>query len=75
MIVSRLSQGGLKMIPKEGFLRLSELLKIIPVGKTTWWQGVKSKRYPQPVKLGPRITVWRKSDIQRFLENPEQWQQ
>ncbi|NBW37954.1 MAG: AlpA family phage regulatory protein [Cytophagia bacterium] len=45
------------MIPKEGFLRLSELLKIIPVGKTKWWQGVKSKRYPQPVKLGPRITV------------------
>ncbi len=63
------------MIPNEGFIRLVELLELIPVGKTTWWQGVKNKRYPQPIKLGPRITVWRKSDIQRFLDNPEHWQQ
>lgn len=63
------------MILEEGFLRLTEILEIIPIGKTTWWQGVKNKRYPQPVKLGPRITVWRKSDIQRFLDSPEYWRQ
>jgi len=30
-----------------------------PVSKSTWWAGVKSGRFPKPVKLGPRITAWR----------------
>lgn len=37
---------------------------IIPVSRSNWWAGVKSGRYPKPLKLGPRITVWKASDIQ-----------
>ena len=44
-------------------LRLPQVLELIPVGKSTWWAGVKSGRYPPPVKLGPGITVWRSADI------------
>ncbi|GGI76251.1 hypothetical protein GCM10007973_11340 [Polymorphobacter multimanifer] len=44
-------------------LRLPEVLRLIPVGKSSWWAGVKSGRYPQPIKLGPGITVWRIADI------------
>ena len=40
----------------------------IPVGKSTWWDGVKSGRYPKPVKLGPRITAWRVEDIRALIE-------
>jgi prophage regulatory protein len=29
---------------------------------------VKSGRYPQPVKLGPRITAWRVEDIRRLID-------
>ncbi len=57
--------------PTGGFLRLSAILAPlgpIPVGKSTWWAGVKSGRYPAPVKLGPRITVWRVADIQALIE-------
>ena len=46
--------------PIEGFVRLSQILKPggpIPVSKSTWWQGVKEGRFPQPQKLGPRIPV------------------
>ena len=56
---------------KTGFLRLSSILAPdgpIPVGKTTWWEGVKSGRYPKPVKLGPRITAWRIEDICTLIE-------
>ena len=35
----------------------------IPVSRSTWWAGVKSGRFPAPVKLGPRITAWRSEDI------------
>jgi prophage regulatory protein len=41
----------------------------LPISKSTWWAGVKSGRFPQPVKLGPRITVWRAEDIRELVEN------
>ena len=45
------------------FFRLPEILKILPIGRSTWWAKVKSGEYPQPVKLGPRTTAWRAKDI------------
>jgi len=50
-----------------GFLRLPEVLKLIPVSKSHWWAGVKNSRYPKPIKLGPKITVWKSSDIQQLI--------
>ena len=51
-----------------GLLRLPQVLAIVPVGKTTWWAGVKAGRYPKPIKISARCTAWRSSDIQRLLE-------
>jgi len=50
------------------FLRLPQILELIPVSRSTWWAGCKSGRYPKPVKLGPRTTAWRVADIQALLE-------
>ncbi|NDA89679.1 MAG: AlpA family phage regulatory protein [Alphaproteobacteria bacterium] len=55
------------LLPDTGFVRLSTVLKIIPVSKSTWWAGVKSGRFPQSIKLGKRITAWRVEDIQRLI--------
>lgn len=66
-------------LPETGFLRLSQILgnlkanppipPLIPVSKSTWWSGVKTGRYPQPVKtLGPRITAWKVEDIVAYIE-------
>lgn len=63
-----------------GFLRLHQIIgdpkaeppirPIIPVSKSTWWAGVKSGRYPQPVRtLGKRITAWRIEDIRTLIES------
>jgi len=55
-----------------GLMRLSEILAPngpIPVSKSTWWAGVKDGRYPSPVKLGPRITAWRKADIDALIDS------
>jgi predicted DNA-binding transcriptional regulator AlpA len=44
---------------------------IIPVSKTTWYAGIKTGRYPAPVKLGPGISgtsAWRESDIRALVE-------
>lgn len=55
-------------IPETGFLRLPQVLSVIPVGKTSWWEGVKEGRFPKPVKLSPRCTAWRAEDIHELIK-------
>ena len=55
-------------LPETGFLRIAQVLQFIPVGKSTWWQGVRDGRYPASVKLGPRTTAWRAKDIRALIE-------
>jgi len=45
---------------------------LLPIGRSSWWAGVKAGRFPQPVKLGPRTTVWRRRDIIRLIERLEE---
>ena len=57
-------------LPEIGFVRLANLLAPagpIPVSKSTWWNGVKTGRFPKPIKLSPRITVWRVEDIRALI--------
>ena len=35
----------------------------LPISKAAWWQGVSEGRFPQPIKLGPKTTCWRESEI------------
>jgi len=68
-------------LPDTGYLRLSQIIgrpatktspsipAIIPVSRSTWWQGVKSGRYPKPTKaLGERITAWHVNDIRALVK-------
>lgn len=56
-------------IPQKGFLRLNQVLQLIPVSKSTWWSWVAAKKAPSPVKLGERCTVWYAQDISDFIES------
>lgn len=59
-------------LPQTGLLRLSAILAPngpIPVGRSTWWAGVKTGRFPKPIKLGERVTAWRAEDIRALIEN------
>ena len=53
---------------KERLIRLNEVLKRLPIAKSTWWEGVKNGKYPQPVKLGKRITCWRLEEVLELVE-------
>jgi predicted DNA-binding transcriptional regulator AlpA len=55
-------------LPQTGFVRLPVILKIFPIGKSTWWQGVKDGKYPNPVKLSDRITAWKVEDIKSLID-------
>ena len=64
-------------LPESGFLRLPQIIgdkkrgipAVIPVSKSTWWNGVAEGRFPKPVKLGPRTTAWRVEDIRAICAN------
>jgi prophage regulatory protein len=48
-------------------LRLPEVLTKVPVGRASWWKGIKDGRYPAAIKLGPRTSAWRASDIDKLI--------
>lgn len=64
-------------LPETGFMRLPQILgdkktipptpPLIPVSKSTWWDGIKTGRFPAPIKLGPRITVWTVESIRELI--------
>lgn len=65
-------------IPETGFVRLTQIIGdpkaeppivgVIPIGKTSWWQGVKTGRFPKSVKLSSRCTAWRAEDIHALIK-------
>lgn len=58
-------------IPSTGYLRLNQIIgsrkqqipAIIPIGRTTWLEGVKAGIYPKPVHLSERTVAWKIEDI------------
>lgn len=56
------------MVQQERLLRLKQVLELVPVSKSNWWAGVKSGRYPQPIKLGPATTCWKLSSILQLMQ-------
>jgi len=57
------------------FLRLKQIIGtpdnpgIVPVSASSWWAGAKDGRFPKPIKLGPRTTVWLESEIEALKDN------
>jgi predicted DNA-binding transcriptional regulator AlpA len=68
-------------IPETGFLRIKQIVgdkkadppvpPLFPVSPSTWWEGVRTGRFPKAVKLGPRTTAWRAEDIRKLLDDAQ----
>lgn len=58
-------------LPDTGFIRLPQVLQIIPVARSTWWRGVKSGRYPAGVFISPGCKAWRVEDIRALVERAQ----
>lgn len=55
--------------PVKCLLRLREVLNRVPISRSSWWEGCRTGRFPQPIKIGPRTTVWRAEDIDAFIDS------
>lgn len=56
------------MSTNDRLLRLPQVLEIIPISKTNFYEGMKRGAYPPPIKHGARASFWRMSDILRIVE-------
>jgi prophage regulatory protein len=70
------NQGGLNMntapdtpTTTDRLIRLKELLEIVPLGRSTVWKLVSEGRFPKPVKLSPRTTAWRESEVMDWMDS------
>lgn len=66
---TKASPANQSAIPDTGFLRLPEVLALIPVSATVWWEGVRTGRYPKGIKLSARCTAWRAEDIRALIDS------
>lgn len=59
---------------QENFIRMKDLSNradsrgLIGVSAQTIWKWVKNNQFPQPIKLGTNITVWRLTEINSWME-------
>ncbi len=71
--------NSVQQLPTTGFLRLNQIIggcktnpitaPLIPVSRSTWYAGVKSGKFPAPVKaFGGRASFYRTKDIQKLID-------
>ncbi|MBM4310115.1 MAG: AlpA family phage regulatory protein [Deltaproteobacteria bacterium] len=54
---------------QDRLLRIKQIIPaILPISRSAFWLGVKTGKYPAPVKLGPRTTCWRESEIMAMVQ-------
>ena len=58
---------SIEILPETGFVRLSTVLRVIPVSRSSWWQGVKSGKYPAAIKISANTTAWKAEDIRDLI--------
>lgn len=49
-------------------LRLPSILERVHVSRSLWWRWCKEGHAPKGIKLSARVTAWRESDIDAFVE-------
>jgi len=58
-------------LPNTGFMRLPDVLAVIPIGKTTWYKWINEGKAPKGTRLAPKIIAWKVNDIKVLIKNLE----
>jgi len=61
-----------KFKDRQPLMRLAQIVGprgIFPVSRSTWLEGVRTGRFPAPVKLGARSVAWRTDVIAALINS------
>jgi prophage regulatory protein len=50
--------------------KVTQVLQVIPVSRSTWFEGVRTGWFPQPLRLSKRVIFWRRADIRALIARP-----
>jgi prophage regulatory protein len=50
------------------FLRIRTVVRMTGLGRSTIYRLMADKKFPTPVRLGPRAIAWRRGDLERWSE-------
>ena len=45
-------------LPEPGYARLKDVLRVIPISRSSWYAAVQDGRISKPIKLGKRTAAW-----------------
>ena len=59
------------MMNVSGLMRRADVLKRVSFGKSTLFRYIKCpvKKFPAPIRLSPRLSVWRESEVLEWIAN------
>ena len=58
----------MEQMQQEQFLRLSQVIELTGLSKSTIWKWIHTKEFPKQLKLSPRKSVWKKTEILAWME-------
>ena len=50
-------------------LRIEELMARLSISRSSVWEGCRTGRLPQPIKIGPRTTVLKSEEVDAFIDS------
>lgn len=61
----------MQKFPEEGLVRLRQILAPegpLPISRSSWFAGVRSGKFPQPVHLGPRTACYDAAKVRLLFD-------
>lgn len=62
---------NLNFEPNDQALRWIDLQKIVPLSKTSIWRMERDGIFPKRRKMGKKLVVWLRSEVENWLNNLE----
>ena len=50
-------------------LRMPTVMRLTGLGRSTIYRLVAERKFPSPVRLGPRAVAWRRADLDQWSES------
>lgn len=50
-------------------IRIDQVMARLSISRSAVWEGCRTGRLPQPIKIGPRTTVWKSEEIDAFIDS------
>jgi len=59
------------ILPEEGFVKLDLILKLIPISKTSWYEGVKKGYFLEAKDFGTRSKFYPVASVRELMKKIE----